>query len=260
MVFSYNLQDYNHVSAAGLAICWCYVMVGFIYMTPRRRKDGACGHDDSDANLPLQRRPVPFARRKLAIDIPPDKYDTPYLNMYNTAAPVPDDISYYECIRTRTTPSFQICCYEANRDKFISGSLLSSGVWEPYITKVFQTALDNYPNAWVIDIGANIGYYSLLGAAMGHNVIAVEPVYGHIVRMHNGIKLNGFQQQVLVVFNALSSRHENVTMTSNVDNQGGVWMKPLPSATSLPVSNAQHAVKNIRKLKVLGTQFVMLDL
>ena len=212
-------------------------MVGFLSSVSRLRDDSACAHDDdNDAYLPLQRRPVPFARRKLAIDVPPERNRNPYLNMYDTAAPIPNDISYYECIRTRTVPSFHICCYEANRDKFISGSLLSSGVWEPYITRIFQKALLKYPNAWVIDIGANIGYYSLLGAAMGHNVIAVEPVYEHVVRMHSGIKLNGFQQQVSVVFNALSDRHENVTMTRNEDNQGGVWMKPLTSATSLPVS------------------------
>ena len=213
--------------------------VWLIYITAQRPEDTRCVHDEveDNANPALQQRPVTLARRKLTIHILSSMTGTPYLNMYNTAAPVPDDVSRYQCIRTRTTPSFQICCYEANRDKFISGSLLSSGVWEPFITIVFQTALRKYPSAWVIDIGANVGYYSLLGAAMGHNVIAVEPVYENVVRMHNGIKRNGFKQQVLIVFNALSNTHENVTMTSSVDNQGGVYMKRLTHDSSRPVRN-----------------------
>ncbi len=55
---------------------------------------------------------------------------------------------------------------------FISGYLFKKGIWEPSITMQVQRELTKYPQAMFLNIGANIGYYSLLAASMGHHVIA----------------------------------------------------------------------------------------
>ena len=45
-------------------------------------------------------------------------------------------------------------------------------MYEPGITYLIQQCLSNYPEALFMDLGANIGYYSLLAARSGHKTIA----------------------------------------------------------------------------------------
>jgi len=52
--------------------------------------------------------------------------------------------------------------YVDTRDLSLSPHLLLDGTWEPWITKVFIDVIQSGMN--VVDIGANIGYYSLLAA------------------------------------------------------------------------------------------------
>lgn len=61
-------------------------------------------------------------------------------------------------------------------DEFISGDLARDGVWEPFETKVFGRLC--LPADIVLDLGANIGWYSMLAArcvGASGQVIAFEP-------------------------------------------------------------------------------------
>ena len=49
-------------------------------------------------------------------------------------------------------------------DRFISGILASTGCWEPFETEVFRRLLR--PDDFVIDIGANIGWYGALASKL----------------------------------------------------------------------------------------------
>ena len=130
-----------------------------------------------------------------------------------------------QCIDTQTHPGFRICVYDPNRDIYISGGLWASGVWEPIQTEVIQTALRTYPEAVLLDIGANIGYYTLLAATMGHRVVAVEPAMGNLQRLKKGLQINQQTARVVVVTNPMSDAHRNVTLSSNFDNQGGLSVR-----------------------------------
>lgn len=57
--------------------------------------------------------------------------------------------------------------------KFVSGNLHTQGVWEPQITALLQKALRQDTTSTLVDVGAHVGYYSLLAAAMGHKVISI---------------------------------------------------------------------------------------
>lgn len=132
------------------------------------------------------------------------------------------DLYNYNCTVSKSVPSFKICVYQPERDIFISAGLLSSGIWEPHITRAFQTALSRFPQATVIDVGANIGYYSLLSSAMGHKVIAIEPEEESIKRFVAGICADQWNENIVLLANALSDSHKNVSLTRNADNQGGI--------------------------------------
>lgn len=147
-----------------------------------------------------------------------------HVNIVNLTTPLP---AYFfsECIRTQTDPNFTICVYESYEDIYISAALRSDGVWEPYITPLFKKALSNFPNAMVIDIGANIGYYTLLAAAAGRDVVAVEPVIRNTHHIHKAVKANKFEGRITLLQNALFDSVMNVTLTYSPDNQGGIWIR-----------------------------------
>ena len=52
----------------------------------------------------------------------------------------------------------------------MSHDLAYTGLWEPHVLYDFQDVLLRDSSLGVIDIGANIGVYTLLPAAMGHQV------------------------------------------------------------------------------------------
>lgn len=64
-------------------------------------------------------------------------------------------------------------------DDDVSRTLRVSGVWEKVESKMFQEALGASPGI-VIDMGAQIGWYSRMAGIVGREVIAIEPVSEHI--------------------------------------------------------------------------------
>ncbi|GFR71693.1 hypothetical protein ElyMa_003819800 [Elysia marginata] len=172
---------------------------------------------------------------------------------------VSGDGSPFNCTISKTSPAFRICVHSKEHDKYISAALLSSGLWEPFATRAYQQALTFHPDAAVVDIGANIGYYTLLAAAMGHSVVAVEPQRENLKRLAEAAKdpysgpsssddlsttnsqsLSQGQRNakrrneefntkdgpsagsILLLANAVSDAHRNVSLTTSADNQGGV--------------------------------------
>lgn len=128
----------------------------------------------------------------------------------------------FTCTVSSSVPSFKICLHEPEKDRFISAGLLSTGLWEPYITCAFQAALSRHPDATIIDVGANIGYYSFLSSAMGHKVIAIEPQEENVKLFVAGASANHWNDNIILLVNALSDSHKNVSLTTNADNQGGI--------------------------------------
>lgn len=57
-------------------------------------------------------------------------------------------------------------------DDAVQSRILYFGVWEPHVSAVIASRLS--PGDLFVDIGANVGYYSLLAAVKGADVIAVE--------------------------------------------------------------------------------------
>jgi FkbM family methyltransferase len=72
----------------------------------------------------------------------------------------------------------------------------------------------------VLDIGANIGIYTLLAAKRGARVFAVEadPNNAKILRHH--IKTNGFTQQVTVIEMAAAERSQTIPLYRDPTNSG----------------------------------------
>jgi len=72
----------------------------------------------------------------------------------------------------------------------------------------------------VLDIGANIGYYALLAAKMGQQVVAVEPVLDSIRRLHHAAYIEDVTEHITVVYNGIADVRTRATLRQSGHNQG----------------------------------------
>ena len=77
-------------------------------------------------------------------------------------------------------------------------SLIYYGNYESKITTLFKKYIK--PNMVVMDVGANVGYYTLLSAKLTKNqgrIIAFEPVKSTFLKLKENISLNKFNNIIL---------------------------------------------------------------
>ena len=74
-------------------------------------------------------------------------------------------------------PAFQMQVLNPARDAYLSPTIVANREWDPPKTAAFATILGRPYNhrPLFVDVGANVGYFSLLAAAMGCDVLAIEP-------------------------------------------------------------------------------------
>ena len=98
---------------------------------------------------------------------------------------------------TKTAPSFHVFVYPTYVDKYISKRIIESGIYEGGTTRLVERLLplksgdyndvenegtavkdvggeESCSTNLVLDLGSNLGYYSLLAASRGYNVISFE--------------------------------------------------------------------------------------
>ena len=89
-------------------------------------------------------------------------------------------------------PDFQL--YVRLNDRFIGAAIAKQKTYEPQVTQIVRDLLQ--PGATFLDIGANIGYFSMLAAACLQNtgrVIAFEPVEQNRELFNLSVQANNFQ-------------------------------------------------------------------
>ncbi len=94
---------------------------------------------------------------------------------------------------------------------------LSLREFEPEIVKIFKEYIK--PGDTVLDIGANIGYHTLLASKLGAKVYAFEPEPETFKLLQKNVEYNNC---VAVLINkAVSDKNGTVTLYINPDNNGG---------------------------------------
>ena len=83
------------------------------------------------------------------------------------------------------------------------------------------------PDCLVLDVGANIGQYSLFAAKYGCDVVAIEPFQDNILRIHKAANLEKIQNKITLVKNALSNKRNEVKkLNEDKNNIGGQGLVP----------------------------------
>ena len=96
--------------------------------------------------------------------------------------------------------------YLNSKDRGFASHLMLDGYWEMWLTQYLARTVK--PGMTVIDVGANFGYFTLLLAdVVGANgkVVAVEPNCSATALLRETVLLNGFNDRVQIVPEALSA-------------------------------------------------------
>ncbi|GGC80177.1 FkbM family methyltransferase [Undibacterium terreum] len=113
------------------------------------------------------------------------------------------------------------------------GIPLSQGTYEPNVTKVMREALK--PGMNVLDIGANIGYYSVIAASLVGQagiVYAVEPNSSNVKLIELSKRENGFQH-IKIINSAAGEEFGMLSLNSSYSN-----------GTTSALPDSQHSLLN----------------
>ena len=90
-----------------------------------------------------------------------------------------------------TTDDFLIRTADPQTDLFISRDLHFWGYWEKHTGAVWRQLLTEQPGTVFLDVGANMGYFSLFSARLGaRKVVAVEMQRRMAVYLLTSLRLN----------------------------------------------------------------------
>lgn len=119
-------------------------------------------------------------------------------------------------LKARVLDSFWM--YVEQDDTAMTPWLLSDGFWEAWVTLWLGKHI--HPGSTFIDVGANIGYFTMLAASQGARVLALEPNPRVAALMVRSIEEAGFKD-VLVLNQAASNQTQSVILAIPDGHSGG---------------------------------------
>ena len=154
----------------------------------------------------------------------------------------------YDCVPLKLKEEIPICVYREDEDVFISKSIRITGMWEGNIVQEVQNWLERDSELGLIDVGCNIGVYTLAAASLEHDVIAVDPFTEHIKRLHKSIRMNKLQHRVTVLRNAVSDIGGKAEVIGHKNNQGAIVVKQDYAESQLVAMAADSAIHGVEEL------------
>ncbi len=129
------------------------------------------------------------------------------------------------CVKTKTLLNYistHICLHETNTDMIVSGTYRENNtIWEEYGVTQILRLLIRYPHLDFIDVGANIGTYTMYAAALGRFVLAIDCFASNLARIQQAVQLANVGNRVVLVQNAIYIRSgEFLRLSAVKDNIG----------------------------------------
>lgn len=136
---------------------------------------------------------------------------------YNTA--------YWGVVDFEPVPPYFIDTHDPKtQDRYISASVHENKEpWDSFIwDRIVSLSPPDAGGLVFVDVGANIGYFSLAAAALGYNVISFEPMSRNARKLVRSVEQNQFNSRVTVYQNAVTEQSGQLLTLKETDstNQG----------------------------------------
>jgi FkbM family methyltransferase len=140
-----------------------------------------------------------------------------------------------------------------------------SGRLEPLMSQLFRKAVS--PNSVVLDVGACLGYYSLLAAKYGARVYAFEPDPTILPYLMTNITKNSFQDRIVTVSKAVSNAkglmpfflHDCAALNSLFDRSGEVKQTVQVELITIDEFLGDSVQVDIVKMDIQGAELYALE-
>jgi len=119
--------------------------------------------------------------------------------------------------------AFPVCHYTFEDDDTVTRFLLRGQYFEASEVSCFLQLLRRDPKLQLVDIGANVGLYSL-PAARVTQVLAVEPNWRSMARLAKAVDLGAVASNITLVHNAVSNVRTTLNMGVHPRNQGTAFL------------------------------------
>lgn len=132
-------------------------------------------------------------------------------------------------------------------DVGLSSHLLLDGYWEMWLTELLATLVR--PGMTVVDVGANLGYFSLLMADLvgpGGQVHAFEPNADLARRMAQSLAINGFDAVATVHEQALADAETDVLLVVPADEPKNGHLLPADHPASADAATETRLMRTRR--------------
>lgn len=132
----------------------------------------------------------------------------------------------FDKVTTLVTPfgNLPIHVHDPTIDIWVSKRIINTGSFDLGKIKTIANFLESDPALNFIDIGANLGTYSLTFAKLGRKVLSVDALNLNIEKLCSSVNQSHFEDRVYMIMNAISSRHETVSLAADDKNYGGTFI------------------------------------
>jgi FkbM family methyltransferase len=131
-------------------------------------------------------------------------------------------------------PRFHINTHDpVGQDIYISKSVHDAKQpWDPFLWQLMVDVLAGAQSNLMVDVGANLGYFSLQAAALGHRVVAFEPMSRNANKFISSIVQNKFEQNITLYQNAVTYQSGRVVALreTHPTNQGNGKISPMAAS------------------------------
>lgn len=164
------------------------------------------------------------------------------IRVYDWSKPVTINPS---CIPMKNLPkTTMICLFDPAEDVVFSNSIITSGLWDAPLVREFRYLLGRQSDLNLIDVGSNLGLYSLIAATLGHNAVCVEPFPKVYQYFHKSVIINNFQHRITLLANAISDKNEFVKMSYSDSD--------MTSAIATTANESDITIENIASENVIS--------
>lgn len=149
--------------------------------------------------------------------------------------------------------------HDPDKDIGVSNFLSKNFIWEPFETSIFLKLISK--KNFFIDIGANIGYYSLIASNLiskSGKVIAFEPEKSNLKILYENLKINK-AFNVDVIEKACSDRNQEAYLELSKDNLGDHRLSYKESSGSSNLEIETTTVDMVTKKYSLIPDIVKID-
>ncbi|XP_052761812.1 uncharacterized protein LOC128204436 [Mya arenaria] len=145
---------------------------------------------------------------------------------------------------------------------WVSGSILKHHTWEwDYIVTVWNL-MKQVKDMAFLDLGCNIGAFTIPIARLGRRVIAVDANKENLRMLATSLHLGGLEENVTLIWNGVSNETKYVNLVPSERNVGGIQIKQSANQNPFDKDNTIMTIQLDDMLTTFGSRpfFMKMDI